>query len=303
MTARANETAPIFLVGMERSGTSLIRAVLHKHSRIGIPVRGELQFFANWFDKYGDLSERENLETFAQAFFEKSKFRHLGIDPHAVLDRFKTTEPIYANFFTSVMREYASSHGKARWAEKSTSHIYHLPTILDLYPNAQYILIVRDPRDTYLSVKSAPWRRDKSVEPRQWALHWHHAYLNAVRILLNHPGQFYLYRHESFVGNPSAELKRVLEFLGEPFEPECLDIADLDWRQNSSFGDESSVISSSSVGRWRAHLSANALVAIEEACGDLMFLFDYERSSQSGPRPRGMLWKVAQRVINRHKSH
>jgi hypothetical protein len=282
-----NKKPPVFLIGMPRSGTSLIRACLSKHSQIAIPPKGELHFFGSWFnnDKYGDISEPKNLETFAHKFFANSNFPHLGISSDNVLNRFKASSLSRTSFFSSVMEEYAHKHKKARWGEKSTTHIEHLTTILQHYPNAKYVLIVRDPRDTYLSYKNYNnWQQKKKLpkkwrlKTKQWALTWHNNYLNALRIFLNNQDKFYLYRHEFLIGNPETELKKLLNFLEEPFESECLNISDVKWEQNSSFGDKFSVINSNSVGRWQEQISINALTDIEGICGDLMLMFGYEQS-------------------------
>lgn len=275
-----NQTDPIFLVGMQRSGTSLIRTVLSNHSNIGIPPRGELQFFANWFNKYGDIADTKNFKTFANTFFEKSKFQYLGISSENVLKRFEDKDVSYTNFFTSIMEEYAHHHNKRRWGEKSTTHIEHLPTILQNYPSAKYILIIRDPRDTYLSYKN--WdKKNSEFSPKQWSLYWNNNYLKALKVFFDYQTKFYLYRHELFVNNPSGEIKKILNFLQEPFEPECLNIANAKWEQNSSYGDRSSQISSNSAGRWQDKIRVDELYYIEKHCEILMFLLNYESSEIS----------------------
>lgn len=280
-----SEQTPIFLIGMRRSGTSLIRACLSKHSHIAIPPKGELHFFARWINKYGDISQPENLENFANAFFSYKKFRQIGISSDNVLTRFKSSELSYKSFFTSVMEEYAHKHKKVRWGEKSTTHIEHLNLMLQCYPDAKYILIVRDPRDTYLSYKNYNnWQQRKTIpkdwklKAKQWALEWHNNYINALKFFLNNQNKFYFYRHEFLITNPEAELKKLLNFLEEPFESECLNISDVKWEQNSSFGDKFSVINSNSVGRWQEQISTNELTDIEGICGDLMLMFGYEKS-------------------------
>jgi hypothetical protein len=172
------------------------------------------------------------------------------------------------------MEEYASKNQKARWAEKSTSHIYCLLTMLRLYPDAYYILIVRDPRDTYLSDLNYQARQSKFLKTKEWALKWHRTYLNAVKIFLQHSKQFHFYRHETFINNQLEELKKVLTFLREPFEPDCLEIT----FNNSSFDENKRGISASSIGRWKTGLSKKSLKVIETVCADTMRLFDYERS-------------------------
>lgn len=74
------KSSPIFLLGMQRSGTSLVRAFLANHPQIAIPIKGETQFFAKWAKKIDTLDTKEEIEKFHQQFMSESKVNQWGID-------------------------------------------------------------------------------------------------------------------------------------------------------------------------------------------------------------------------------
>jgi hypothetical protein len=284
-------SVPFFLAGFERSGTSLLRAVLHQHPALAIPARGEIQYFSRWMDSYGDLADPVRRAAFAEAFFRESKFRFLGVRAEEVLARFDARRPGYKAFFEAVMETYAAAQHKPRWGEKSTTHLFHLEKILMLFPESPIVLIVRDPRDTYLSFVRADWHKDKRFAPAEWAMRWNNAYAKAVDMMDRHPSLFLLYRHEDFIADPQQELSRVLAFLGEDAVPGLLDLSSVDWEQNSSFGDRGREISASSVGRWRHLLREEDVQAIEQQAAPMMNRFGYACATASGKRRTVSWWE------------
>lgn len=285
-----HDCTPFFIAGFERSGTSLLRAVLHQHPALAIPARGELQFFSRWMDRYGDLSDPARRATFTDAFFSESKFRYLDVPAENVIARFEERYPTYVAFFEAVMEAYAAAQGKPRWGEKSTTHIFHLDKIMAHFPGAPIIVIVRDPRDTFLSVVRAAWHRKDHIQPAAWARKWNDTYAKAAAFMEHEPPRFLLYRHEDFVAHPEKELKRVLDFLGEQDAAGILDLSSVDWEQNSSFGDRGRVISGSSVGRWHRLLDREQLREIEKHAAPMMARFGYAQATAAPSWWRRLLY-------------
>ena len=71
---------PVFLVGMPRSGTKLLRGLLNEHSRVGIPL-AETEFMPHWhaqWDRFGDLSEPARFSAFYQEVTGSAYFTYLA---------------------------------------------------------------------------------------------------------------------------------------------------------------------------------------------------------------------------------
>jgi hypothetical protein len=285
-----NDSSPLFLLGMQRSGTSLVRAFLACHPQIAMPIKGETQFFAKWSDKIDSLETVEERHEFHQKFMAESKVSQWGIDWKDFEPDLKGSETKSKQYFDSLMNYYAKQKGKACWGEKSTSHIQHVDRLFALYPEAKYLLIVRDPRDSFCSARSVKWNKGKKLCPQRYGQEWAEVYARAVGFLLRLGADWKIVRHESFVEQTRSVIKDICTWLDEPFSEALLKPHNLEWEQNSSFDDQNwskgdgqqytpeLKIDPSTVGRWKNLLSREEALKIEEAAYNSMLTFGYEVS-------------------------
>ena len=80
---------PIFMIGAERSGTTLVMALLGCHSRIAVPeVVWYYPRFYPYLHTYGDLSVEANFRTLAQemVFGLKTPFWGMKVNPRTIVD-------------------------------------------------------------------------------------------------------------------------------------------------------------------------------------------------------------------------
>jgi hypothetical protein len=216
---------PIFVVGFQRSGTTLLQSMLGAHPAIAAPPETHFVFrIAALRDYYGDLRDDGNLR---RVLHETVHSRHsfladLGLDEDRLFERTRSGGAEYATVFDAVMSEIALAWGKRRWSDKSPGQ--RPAASLALFPRAQLVHIVRDPRDTVASSVETPWTPGS---PRQVARAWRRFTVEAVRTGLEAgPRQYLLVRYEDLVREPEAMLRRVCQFLGEEFEPVMLDPAE-----------------------------------------------------------------------------
>ncbi len=122
--------SPVFILGMPRSGTSLLRGLLSGHSEIAVPPRGEIQFFKDWNEKYGDLNIESNRNAFLSSFFEQKKLKFWEISEGKVRDKFLESDNFnYLSFHKSLMQVY-QEHNKKRDGGTNLLLIF---TILKIY--------------------------------------------------------------------------------------------------------------------------------------------------------------------------
>lgn len=146
---------PIFILGNPRSGTSLLRLMLHSHSEICIPP--ESHFFLWLEDRYKEWNSNM-LNNYIEDLFKSTKFETWNINREK-LSTFLKEEHIdsYAKLNSLVYQFYASTHDSSKftfWGDKNSLWIEKLDKIAFHYPNAFYIHIVRDGRDVACSYKS-----------------------------------------------------------------------------------------------------------------------------------------------------
>src|SRR6185312_120382 len=151
------ESAPIFLVGAPRSGTTMLRLMLNSHPRIAIPFESDfIPKFYRRLEEYGDLGERQKVsrlldEIAAQAFVERGKL--IG-DKSAVL---ASNARNYSQLISAIYTVYSRSHGKFRWGDKDPDNTLELDVLWNLFPGCQIVHIVRDGRGASNSLRKMEW--------------------------------------------------------------------------------------------------------------------------------------------------
>lgn len=195
---------PIFVGGMFKSGTSLLRALLGQHPNIASGLES-YWFDIDWTDHNSDDWQRR-IQTLAQLY----EF------PEAEVVALATTRPDVGAFLTDFMSKVAAREGKPRWAEKTPGNIIHAERIFELWPDARLIHILRDPRDIYASLVEA----QKWSSPEAFGSRWCAMIGAAERFKANHPDdpRFLEIRYEALTLHPVDTMREVIAFIGEPWD-------------------------------------------------------------------------------------
>lgn len=201
------------MVGSGRSGTSLLRAMLNAHPRIHLTHEA-----SSYLDPRG-----KRLAGDGRAWFDRYRhsfsFAFLDVPLSAVtapLDRI--AGPTRADAVEAVLRSAAERRGKPRWGDKTPAHAQQLDTITADFPGARIVHVVRDPRRVVASLAHMPWATSS---------HGLNAFFCAqqVKAVGRFGGVVCTVRLEDLVADPEAELRQVLEFVGEDWDPAVLDHA------------------------------------------------------------------------------
>ncbi len=249
---------PIFIGGHHRSGTSLMRVILDRHPRIACGPEGKLLKRTSFREFHGDLESRW-LPTMATKY---------GIGA-AELDH------AMAAFIDHFFTRYQLRQGKQRWAEKTPGNIFHIDYLFRLFPRAQFLHMVRDPRDVYCSVVEK-MHADPAFEPltaEQTASRWVAA-VERGRAWRSQPDRYLEVRYEDLVREPAPSMATVLQFLGEPWAPGVLDSTN-DAQRASATSNTHRPIFATSIGRWRHELADTDLREIEGIAGPAMAELGY----------------------------
>jgi len=197
--------APIFVGGMFKSGTSLLRAMLGQHSAIASGLE------TYWFD--WDWSQRDGAEL-RHTLERLAGYFDIGAGTVIALAK---SAPSPEAFLTTLMDEVARKEGKPRWAEKTPGNIAHADRIWAAWPDAKIVHIVRDPRDVFASLVEAK----KWDSPEEFADRWVSTIGRGLRLKgeINPSARSYLaIRYEDLIAAPEQTMRRVIEFIGEPWE-------------------------------------------------------------------------------------
>jgi hypothetical protein len=148
----SKSNTPFFIIGSERSGTTLLMAILGHHGRLAVPeVAWYYPRFRAFVHTYGDLRKAENFRVLiAEMIFGlKTPFFGLDLNPATVVDELlaQTRENTFAEAYRVILQRYADAVGKPRWGEKTPHNLYYVGEILEDFPDAKIINLIRDGRD------------------------------------------------------------------------------------------------------------------------------------------------------------
>jgi Sulfotransferase family len=268
---------PVFVAGLERTGTSLMYALLASHPRIAMTRRTNL--WAHFYDQYGDLGDDANLERCLDTMMRYRRIVKLRPDRERIRHEFRAGDRTYGRLFALLCQQHAERQGKPRWGDKSLNTERYARPIFDAYPDARIIHMIRDPRDRYASSLTR-WQRRRGgigAGTAEWLASARSALLNARE----HPDSYRPIRYESVVSGPEQTMREVCDFIGEAFAPEMLSLQgapEFSGRgSNSSYGERApGAITTTSVGRFRNVLSPRQVAFVQRLAGDLMARFGYE---------------------------
>jgi hypothetical protein len=262
---------PVIVLGVGRSGTTLLRVMLDRNSELAIPY--ESFFVVPLARRHG---RRPRLEAFVNDLGRFYQLYEWGIAPEDVRLRLRkgmtTGEAIAA-----VFEVYAESEGKPRWGDKTPLYMQHLPLIERLFPAAVWVHLVRDGRDAALSFLSLPegfsgktWAQPRTTA--QFAARWRTEILAARRL----GGPYLELRYEDLVTEPERELRRVCEHASLPWEPQMLDHTGV--REVAEMPEHRNIAKPPTVGLrdWRNEMSREDALAFEAVAGDVLRDAGYE---------------------------
>jgi hypothetical protein len=249
--------SPIFIGGCHRSGTSMLRQILGSHPRISA---GHEDTSLYWISRTDHQLLHPTLEACGYTEDEwYSNVRRLVEEAHV---------------------RYAESQGKTRWAIKAPENAMIIDYLDKLYPDCQVIHIVRDPRDVIASNQKQFGPNRGAFYGYRWARIVRAAETAGPRL---GPERFRTVKYEDLVANPEAELKNLVEWLGEPWSKEVLYPGERTHKYPAKLKNEPSrEITTQSIGKGRSLRSMNedlrALLYVRLKANDLVEKFDYHMS-------------------------
>jgi len=267
---------PLFVLGVSRSGTTLLRVILDRSPGIAIPD-----------------------ETF---FIPQLAHRHSSpVDPDEFLDDIRRLPRLAAwdvpaedfaarlrpgmsvgEALAAVFSAYAAKHGKPRWGDKTPMYMRHLGLIERLFPDAQYVHLIRDGRDAALAFLDMP----EGVVTRTWAhprssagfaCEWR-TEVRRARDLGRRLGplRYLEVRYEDLVADTAVVVRSTCEFAGLPFEPGMLEYADAVDVSAKPHHQRLLQPPTRGVRDWRTQMERGDALAFEAIAGDLLSELGYE---------------------------
>lgn len=288
---------PLFVVGMPRSGTKLLRDLLNQHTRVGIPPI-ETQFFPHAIERLGTRPEFDDQDlSLLRGIVEDSTFFWNMTKEGREYDTATLLAGLEASDWNSVARRLIyeglpEDEEVEIWGDKTPAYLAHLPLLHRTFPTARFIHLVRDPRDRSLSVRRT-WGKHVLRAADRWATN----VMAARRFVENEVDVELLeVRYEDLLDEPEKSLRRIAGFLSIEFEQEMLTLHS----PSETYGDASgrAKIVQGNTGKFQSGLEESEVQRIEEIAWSGLQAFGYEVQHAEGPRPISKGERLRGRVLD-----
>jgi len=287
--ATRNPTEFVSVVGVNRSGTTLMRNVLNQSDQLAIADENHFlghliasQGARHAFRSLGPLSDDENVRRLVDFIYSGelrrvSKFKnyiHWGwlihnVEKGVLVREILSSDRSERSLFVAFLRVFAKAQGKPIIGEKTPAHFRYVATLLEWFPNGRIIHMVRDPRATFVS----DLKRRKEERPGKQARvfdmlkrsdfllklfillvtsrAWAESVSIACRFRTRFPDRYRLQKFEDLVADPEGQVKEICRFLETDFQPAMLEQFVVRGFQKGDAGFDGAAAS-----RWREHIDA-----------------------------------------------
>jgi hypothetical protein len=246
----------IVIGGAPRSGTTLVRRTLDRHPSI--------------------CCGPESSILLPGAFHPTSVATSYKL-PAAELEAMLAASPSQGAFVDAFAERYRRQRGRPRWAEKTPLNIRCIDWVLERFPEARVIHVIRDGRDVVCSMRQHPdrrwadgaWQRELRPQPLDDLLRrWVH---DVGEGIAHRADPRYLeVRYEELVSDPEGVLRGLLRWLDEEWDP-----AILVEREGKRGPHANTAITTRSVGRWRTDLAADEQALAASIAGPMLARLGY----------------------------
>lgn len=273
---------PVFIVGAPRSGTTLLQYMLRSHPALSLPT-GESHFFIPLYRheaQYGDLSRLDNVKRVLQAMETQSaEFLHtdlqgLKFDVETLAREFVAEgRHSMRDIITGIFEKNAAGEGKPRWGDKTPYYVLHIPKLLEWWPDAQIIHLVRDGRDVALSMFARCHDfgvYNTYLAAKQWEQYVETGHMLGQQVP---EGQYLELRYEDMISDQKAVLQKICGFLGETYSDDLLEYKKAGMAGKTPLLQKS--IQKDNQDKWKSEMTPWQIRVFESVAGATLEKFGY----------------------------
>jgi hypothetical protein len=250
MVATAMIQQPLFLVGSERSGTTLLRLMLNSHPKLA--WNEEFEYVVDFMPAGRGWPP---IEAYHRYLAHDFVFAGAKLSVDAALS--------YPQLVNSFLLQRLARDGKP--IAGATIH-RHFSRLLRVWPDARFVHLIRDGRDVARSIVEMGWAGNA------WraALYWEEAQLEWDELCRRVPeSRRITTRFEELVVNPTRTLEPICALCGVSFDP-----AMLEYHRSSTYGPPDP----SAVAAWKRKMPVEDVRAVEAAIGQRLVERGYSLS-------------------------
>ncbi len=209
-----------FIVCHPRSGSTLVRLMLDAHPDLAFPPETMMKEVRRLVDSPRPAAELP--QAVLAAMMASQRWNDMGVSADALRNAFARTGERFSigDGLRAYYRLYAAQHGKTRFGDKTPGHIFWIPQIAAVLPEAVFVHVIRDGRDVAASMRHLWFGPGDNMQSlaESW-LKFLDAGFQAARA---YPDRYVEIRYEALVSNPRVALQPLLDRLDLPFDAAML---------------------------------------------------------------------------------
>ncbi len=292
---------PVIIGACPRSGTTLLRTMLHCHPEIAIPR--ETRFVLEAWERrrqFGDLRRPANRRALARWIFrrKRSQAARLGLKPEEAISRLVAAPPTLGSLLATCFLLYAEKEEKPRWGDKRPKYAAQMAAVWDLLPNAHFVHVIRDPRACVASIRKLGWYGG-NIAPAVELWERSVRTVDSWRRRLA-SDQLLDIRFEDLLAGPEASLTRIAEFTDVAADAGAL-AQMLRYHEHEEARSEryhanvSRPLDAARTSGWTEALDTAEIAFVEDATRPLMERYGYEPVAGGVAPPRELLHELRSR--------
>lgn len=267
---------PFFIVGSPRSGTTLLRFMLSSHSHLYVPDEtGFLPFLKCDPQRMLDITETKAV---LQRIGQLNRYWQDTVTDVAAFYA-TLAQPRVPYLLDALYRQHCKLSPMTRWGDKTPLYIRYIPQLLAIFPDAQFIHVIRDGRDATLSARAKWGASNRYMDVYYLLRNWQRNINIGLTAQQTLPAtQYIALRYETLVTEPEFVLKKACDFLGESFEPTMLAHSTLAKQEGGGIDEHIEVqapIHAMSVKRWHREMTPFEKRLSDELVGATLLEMDY----------------------------
>ena len=329
------------IIGPTKSGTTLLSSLLDSHPEVTIfPL--EVKFFTHWLERVRD--KNPTYRDLNEFFLVKSKLKFLDISSGSLVDimnsgrvnfqgfdfeRFRSSmlereesnvqhglDTLFKTYLQDIHLAISTQLGQSRepkiLVSKEGNHgLPHIEAIKGLFKNCRFIVVVRDPRDIYASLKAIAEKKRAGVSSPSFKAH-----ITPVRYVFENSGKnvlaytelfeeladtqiYHFVRYEDLVSDVSAEMERIASFLDIAVDNSLCSPTTFGnpWGGNASSMDSLLEVSPLRKNKWSTELSLEETEILDYYFWDYLGYGNYKR-----PMVRPARATIARNIITNNSN-
>ena len=277
------EPGLVLLCGFPSSGTDLLKNLVNAHSEI--QMGGEFPLLPSLAAKYGPMVPAAMV---GQALDDLRR-----IDVYQNFDNSAGDLPLYTADVTmaQLFADLLTPHAVTWVGNKTPQNSEHVRELDRLFPEARFIVIVRDVRDVALS-----WKNKWGKDPLLCADKWNRRMLDAMRHLhAMGPQRHLLIKYEDLLGNQEGVARSICAFLDLSFQPSMLEYHRHVGHTIAGKLNYGEPIIRDNHGKWKNALRPSVILRIEQIAFEGMQYFGYAPSTACDAAPL----RATERLVGR----